>query len=79
MSEATETLVQAVAAPDPQCPACRSWNVDEDEEHDPPGAYYRCRQCGETWVEHSDDDNEYILAELLESLEGRAVVQPIER
>ena len=62
---------------DPQCPVCRSWNIDEDEDHEPPGAYYRCRACGERWVEHSESDNDYILAELVASLGGRAVVQPI--
>lgn len=68
----------SASASDPQCPVCGSFAVDE--EHAPLGHYYHCPRCGKRWTDYGvdDEDNEYILAQLLEPLEGRAVVQPID-
>lgn len=46
--------------PDPQCALCGSWNVDEDE-HDAPGRYYRCRACGQTWVVYAVEPEDFHL------------------
>jgi len=60
----------APAQADPQCALCGSWNVDEDEDHEPPGRYYRCRNCGDTWVEHDALANAELLIQLAKVMAG---------
>ena len=52
------------ALTDPQCAICDSWNVDEEGDYEPPGRHFRCRNCGDTWVEHDPLANAELLAQM---------------